>query len=192
MSKFQIYFDAEASALLANGIYDEFQFVDDLIVAANSNPSLKQVLENVKELNQLLQSNIDEHDRNGSGSPTSFSVCPDSGCGVYTRDQLKAFVKPMNVDGLIANIDKHSSIKAEKPLGVSEKKTLLRIIGALTNALADQGPQNLSKEDSPIVGTDESGIIGFLKMNGYISVGKSTLHKHISHGLAEIEDFKKQ
>jgi hypothetical protein len=62
----------------------------------------------------------------------------------------------------------------------------------LTNALADQGPQNLSKEGSPIVGTDESGIIGFLKKNSYISVGKSTLHKHISYGLSEIEDYKKQ
>ena len=140
----------------------------------------------------MLQSNIDDHERNGSGKPASFSVCPDSGSGVYTKDQLKAFVKPMNVDGLIENIGKHYSISVEKPLGVNEKKTLLRIIGALTNALADQGPQNLSKEGSPIVGTDESGIIGFLRENSYISVGKSTLHKHISGGLSEIEDYKKQ
>ena len=98
----------------------------------------------------------------------------------------------MNVYGLVDNIDKHSNITTEKPLGLSEKRTLLRIIGALTNALADQGPQNLSKEGSPIVGTDESGIIGFLKKNSYISIGKSTLHKHISCGLSEIEDFKKQ
>jgi hypothetical protein len=192
MSKFQIYFDAEQAALLAVGVYDEFKFIDDLVVAADNKPSLNQILENVMELNHMLQSNIDDHERNGSGRPASFSVCPDSGSGVYTKDQLKAFVKPMNVDGLIENIGKHYSISVEKPLGVNEKKTLLRIIGALTNALADQGPQNLSKEGSPIVGTDESGIIGFLKENSYISVGKSTLHKHISGGLSEIEDYKKQ
>ena len=192
MSKFQIYFDAEQAALLAVGVYDEFKFIDDLVVAADNKPSLNQILENVMELNHMLQSNIDDHERNGSGKPASFSVCPDSGSGVYTKDQLKAFVKPMNVDGLIENIGKHYSISVEKPLGVNEKKTLLRIIGALTNALADQGPQNLSKEGSPIVGTDESGIIGFLKENSYISVGKSTLHKHISGGLSEIEDYKKQ
>jgi hypothetical protein len=192
MSKFQIYFDAEQAALLAVGVYDEFKFIDDLVVAADNKPSLNQILENVMELNHMLQSNIDDHERNGSGRPASFSVCPDSGSGVYTKDQLKAFVKPMNVDGLIENIGKHYSISVEKPLGVNEKKTLLRIIGALTNALADQGPQNLSKEGSPIVGTDESGIIGFLRENSYISVGKSTLHKHISGGLSEIEDYKKQ
>jgi hypothetical protein len=192
MSKFQIYFDAEQAALLAVGVYDEFKFIDDLVVAADNKPSLNQILENVMELNHMLQSNIDDHERNGSGRPASFSVCPDSGSGVYTKDQHKAFVKPMNVDGLIENIGKHYSISVEKPLGVNEKKTLLRIIGALTNALADQGPQNLSKEGSPIVGTDESGIIGFLRENSYISVGKSTLHKHISGGLSEIEDYKKQ
>jgi hypothetical protein len=192
MSKFQIYFDAEQAALLAVGVYGEFKFIDDLVVAADNKPSLKQTLENVMELNHMLQSNIDDHERNGSGRPASFSICPDSGSGVYTKDQLKAFVKPMNVDGLIENIGKQYSISVEKPLGVNEKKTLLRIIGALTNALADQGPQNLRKEGSPIVGTDESGIIGFLKKNSYISVGKSTLHKHISYGLSEIEDYKKQ
>lgn len=192
MSKFQIYFDAEQAALLAVGVYGEFKFIDDLVVAADNKPSLKQILENVMELNHMLQSNIDDHERNGSGRPASFSICPDSGSGVYTKDQLKAFVKPMNVDGLIENIGKQYSISVEKPLGVNEKKTLLRIIGALTNALADQGPQNLRKEGSPIVGTDESGIIGFLKKNSYISVGKSTLHKHISYGLSEIEDYKKQ
>lgn len=192
MSKFQIYFDAEQAALLAIGVYDEFEIIDDLVLAADNKPSLKQILENVMELNHMLQSNIDDHERNGSGRPASFSVCPDSGSGVYTKDQLKAFVKPMNVDGLIENIGKQYSISVEKPLGVNEKKTLLRIIGALTNALADQGPQNLRKEGSPIVGTDESGIIGFLKKNSYISVGKSTLHKHISSGLSEIEDYKKQ
>jgi len=192
MSKFQIYFDAEQAALLAVGVYGEFKFIDDLVVAADNKPSLKQILENVMELNHMLQSNIDDHERNGSGRPASFSICPDSGSGVYTKDQLKAFVKPMNVDDLIENIGKQYSISVEKPLGVNEKKTLLRIIGALTNALADQGPQNLRKEGSPIVGTDESGIIGFLKKNSYISVGKSTLHKHISYGLSEIEDYKKQ
>ena len=192
MSKFQVYFDAEQAALLAVGVYGEFKFIDDLVVAADNKPSLKQILENVMELNHMLQSNIDDHERNGSGRPASFSICPDSGSGVYTKDQLKAFVKPMNVDDLIENIGKQYSISVEKPLGVNEKKTLLRIIGALTNALADQGPQNLRKEGSPIVGTDESGIIGFLKKNSYISVGKSTLHKHISYGLSEIEDYKKQ
>lgn len=192
MSKFQIYFDAEQAALLAVGVYDEFEIIDDLVLAAGNKPSLKQILENVMELNHMLQSNIDDHERNGVGYPTSFSVCPDSGAGFYTRDQLKKFVAPMNVYGLVDNIDKHSNITTEKPLGLSEKRTLLRIIGALTNALADQGPQNLSKEGSPIVGTDESGIIGFLKKNSYISIGKSTLHKHISCGLSEIEDFKKQ
>jgi len=192
MSKFQIYFDAEQAALLAVGVYGEFKFIDDLVVAADNKPSLKQILENVMELNHMLQSNIVDHERNGSGRPASFSICPDSGSGVYTKDQLKAFVKPMNVDDLIENIGKQYSISVEKPLGVNEKKTLLRIIGALTNALADQGPQNLRKEGSPIVGTDESGIIGFLKKNSYISVGKSTLHKHISYGLSEIEDYKKQ
>lgn len=192
MSKFQIYFDAEQAALLAVGVYGEFKFIDDLVVAADNKPSLKQILENVMELNHMLQSNIDDHERNGSGRPASFSICPDSGSGVYTKDQLVAFVKPMNVDDLIENIGKQYSISVEKPLGVNEKKTLLRIIGALTNALADQGPQNLRKEGSPIVGTDESGIIGFLKKNSYISAGKSTLHKHISYGLSEIEDYKKQ
>ncbi len=192
MSKFQIYFDAEQAALLAIGVYDEFEIIDDLVLAADNKPSLKQILENVMELHHMLQSNIDDHERNGSGRPVSFTVCPDSGSGVYTKDQLKAFVKPMNVDGLIENIGKQYSISVEKPLGVNEKKTLLRIIGALTNALADKGPPNLSKEGSPIVGTDKSGIIGLLIDNSYIPLKKSTLHKHISCGLSEIEDFKKQ
>tara|TARA_B110000908_G_C10179356_1_gene414865 strand:- start:411 stop:1022 length:612 start_codon:yes stop_codon:yes gene_type:complete len=192
MSKFQIYFDAEQAALLAVGLYQQFHTMEDLNKAADDNDVNKEICRDAKKLTLLLQSNIDDHERNGVGYPTSFSVCPDSGSGVYTKDQLKAFVKPMNVDGLIENIGKQYSISVEKPLGVNEKKTLLRIIGALTNALADQGPQNLSKEGSPIVGTDESGIIGFLKKNSYISVGKSTLHKHISYGLSEIEDYKKQ
>lgn len=192
MSKFQTYFDAEQAALLAVGVYQQFYTMEDLNKAADDNDVNKEICQDAKELRLLLQSNIDDHERNGVGYPTSFSVCPDSGAGLYTRDQLKEFVAPMNVYGLVDNIDKHSNITTEKPLGVNEKKTLLRIIGALTNALADKGPKNLSKEGSPIVGTDKSGIIGFLIDNSYIPLGKSTLHKHISCGLTEIEDFKKQ
>ncbi len=191
MSKFQTYFNAEQAALLAVGVYQQFHTMEDLNKAADDNDVNKEIYRDAQELTSLLQSNIDYQQRNGVGYLDSFSVCPESGDGLYSREQLKAFVAPMNVDGLVANIDQHSNITTEKPLGVNEKKTLLRIIGALTNALADQGPQNLSKEGSPIVGTDESGIIGLLKNNSYISVGKSTLHKHISGGLSEIEDYKK-
>ena len=192
MTKFQIYFDAEQAALLAVGVYDQFYAMEDLNKAADDNDAMKVIYRDAQTLKLLLQSNIDDHERNGVGCPTSFSVCPDSGAGLYTRDQLKVFVEPMNVDGLMANIGKRSSIVAEKPLGTSEKKTLLRIIGALTNALGDEGPKNLKREGAPIVGTDDSGIVGFLKNKSYISLGKSTLHQHISDGLKAIEDFKKK
>ena len=192
MSKFQKYFDAEAAALLALGVYKQFNVMADLKKAANDNDDMKSIYQDAQELKLLLQSNIDDHERNGEGRPTSFHVCLDTGEGLYNRDQLKAFVKPMNVDGLISNIDKYSAITSEKSLEPREKETLLRIIGALAEALADQGPQNLKREGIPVVGTDESGIIGFLKKNDYINYSKSTLHKHISNGIKTIGDFKKQ
>jgi hypothetical protein len=192
MSKFQSYFNAEAAALLAMGVYEKFNLLQDLKKAANDNDEIKSIYHDTKELKAILQSNIDDHERNTEGYPTSFSVCPDTGEGLYTRDQLKAIVKPMNIDGLISNIDKYSAIISEKALEPREKETLLRIIGALAEALSDQGPKNLNREGSPIVGTDESGIIGFLKKHGYITYSKSTLHKHISRGLKAAGDFKKQ
>jgi|GEM_PF-3228066 len=192
MSKFQRYFNAEASALLALGVYEQFPFMDDLNDAADGNIALKDTLEKALELQLLLQSNIDDHERNGAGYPTSFSVCPDSGDGFYTRDQLKVFVEPMNVEGLLENIDKQTKLALEKPLGKRQKETLLRIIGALTLALVDHGPQNLKKKGRPLVGEEGSGIVGLIKKKEYIKLSDSTLQGHISGGIRAIEDFKKQ
>ena len=192
MDKFKTMFNPEEGALLALGVYDRYSSLDDLEAACNEDGGLKEILDNVRELKGWLLDNITRDYFGEILDPSSSTPCPYSDERYYTRKQLRAFVEPMNVKGLVENIDRQVDIFSDKPIGVGEKKTLLQIIGALTHALADQGPKNLKREGAPIVGTDESGIIGFLKKNSYISFGKSTLHKHISNGLNSIEEFKKR